>query len=392
MTKAGDVAFLQGLNQQALVGPKEVQDRHPPPKPTESQNQQLSLFQEFLCNREEERDKLSNAVDLWDSVPRYSISRQAMAKARKAKDEQGITLRKHTTTFQYRGRECTCTISPARVEDVDGEEKDYYPSATEELVEDALRKLATDQNAGFFDQPNYRSGVVFSLHALREELKRRGHARSYQEVRLALDIMSGSIIEINCQDESGSEILVKSAYLPSVVAVSSRRLKDDPNAKWAVQFHPFVTSSIDKVTYRQFNYHLMMSHNTQLARWLHRQLIFKYTFAEIAKPFEMRYSTIKRDSGLLDGYSRERAAIDALETAFSDLKERGMLSSYERNDITGPRKKLIDVVFRIWPSLTFVRDVKAANKRQTDAKLKAMAVGLGGGSGRNPVGLGGGSR
>jgi hypothetical protein len=64
-------------------------------------------------------------------------------------------------------------------------------------------------------------------------------------------------------------------------------------------------------------------------------------------------------------------------------KDRGMLSSYERKDITGPRKKLLDVVFKIWPSLTFVREVKA---RQTDAKQKTLVVGIGGGSGRNPVG------
>jgi hypothetical protein len=77
---------------------------------------------------------------------------------------------------------------------------------------------------------------------------------------------------------------------------------------------------------------------------------------EIAKLFEMRYSTIKHDSGFLDGYSRERPAIDALETAFGDLKERGMLSSYERKDVTGPRKRLL-----------------------ANAKQKAVAVGLGGG-------------
>ena len=175
----------------------------------------MSLFQEFLCNKEEERDSLSNAVDLWDSVPRYSVSRQAMTKARNEKHEKGTTLKKHTTTFQYRGRAYTCTITPARIDDLDAEERDYYPSATEELVEDALRKLAADQQAGFFDRPNYRSGVVFSLYALREELKRRGHTRSYQEVRQALDIMSGSIIEITGQDESGREVLVRSPiFLP----------------------------------------------------------------------------------------------------------------------------------------------------------------------------------
>jgi hypothetical protein len=205
--------------------------------------------------------------------------------------------------------------------------------------------------------------VVFSLYALREELRKRGHSRSYQEVRLAIDIMSGSIIEINGHDENGSEVLVRSPYLPSVVAVSRKRLKDDPNAKWAVQFHPFVTGSIDKVTYRQFNYHLMMSHSTQLARWLHKQLVLKYTFADHMKPFETRYSTVKRDSGLLNGYSRERDAIDAMQSALDDLKKRDILSSCDRTDITGPRKKLLDAVFKIYPSFDFIREAKAANKR-----------------------------
>ena len=92
----------------------------------------------------------------------------------------------------------------------------------------------------------------------------------------------------------------------------------------------------------------------------------------------MRYSTIKRDSGLLNGYSRVRAAIDALEAAFKDLRDKNILTSYERRNITGPRKKLLDVVFKIWPSTAFVREVKAANKRLSDAHRKS--VGIGGGS------------
>src|ERR1700680_2170485 len=176
LIRAGD------LIKDLAIEPK--QTPNPPPIPTdpEFQNPQLSLFQDFLCNRAEERDNLSNAIDLWDSVPRYSVSRLAMSKAR----EEQKFLENHTALFQHRGRTYTCTISPARVTDIDGEQKDFYPSANEELVEDPLRKLATDQQAGFFDKPNYRSGVVFSMYALREELKKRGHTRSYQEVRLAL--------------------------------------------------------------------------------------------------------------------------------------------------------------------------------------------------------------
>ena len=151
---------------------------------------------------------------------------------------------------------------------------------------------------------------------------------------MALNILAKSIIEIRAAGEKG-ELLAISPYLPSLVAVSKNRLKDDPQAKWVVQFHPFVTRSIDQVTYRQFNYDLMMKHSTQLARWLHKQLVLKYTFAELSKPFDMRYSTIKRDSGLLNSYSRERAAIDALDNSPSKTSSR-KTSFSAMNEKTSP--------------------------------------------------------
>ena len=357
--KGGGLVRAGEILKDRVPGLEPSKTADPPPRATAFENPQLSLFQDFLYNRPEERERLSNAIDLWDSVPRYSVNRKAMNRARQNDEFPEI----YTTTFQYRGRTYGCTISPAIVKDLEGKRGHFYPGATEELVEDALRKLAADQQAGFFDKPNYRSGVVFSLYALREELSKRGHARSYQQLVMALNVLSGSIIEIEGQD--GGEALVKSAYLPSLVAVSKKRLKDDPDAKWAVQFHPFVTSSIDQITYRQFDYHLMMSHPTQLARWLHKQLVLKYTFADYTKPFEMRYSTVKRDSGLLNSYTRERAAIDALATAFEELQAQKIMASYDRKDITGPRKKLQDVVFKIWPSLEFIREAKAANKRMS---------------------------
>ena len=345
------------------ITPKETKDADKVPKPAKPQfeDRQLYLFQSFLANTPEERDRLSNAIDLWDNVPRYSISRQAMTKAR----INGLFLQHHVAEFQYKGRTFTRTLFPARVEDLDGTHRDFYASATEELVEDALRKLAIDQQAGYFDKPNYRSGVVFTLYQLRQELNKRGHTRSYQQIVLALNILSGSIIEIASQD--GGELISRSAYLPHLAAVSRTRLRDDPKAKWVVQFHPLVTGSIDKVTYRQYNYHLMMSHSTQLARWLHKQLVLKYTFASLINPFETRYSTIKRDSRLLDGYARQRDAVDVLEAAFEELKAQDVLLSADRQDITSERGKLQDVVFRLVPSIQFVGDTKAGSKRLTNA-------------------------
>ncbi len=44
-----------------------------PPNAADFQGQQLDLFRSFLCNNEEERARLSNSFDLWDSVPRYAV-------------------------------------------------------------------------------------------------------------------------------------------------------------------------------------------------------------------------------------------------------------------------------------------------------------------------------
>ena len=357
LVRVGDL-LKDTLPDRLPVAPVATAAAHPPLKPTEFANKQLHLFQNILCNTEEERERFSNAIDLWDSIPRYAVSRQAMARARTS----GKFLENHTSVFHYRERTYAVTISPARVTDLDGQQRDYYPSTTEELVEESLRKLALEQQQGFFDKPSYRSGVLFTIYALREELARCGHARSYQEIVLALNILSKSTIEI--RENGKGELLAISPYLPALVAVSHHKLRDDPKARWAAQFHPFVTESIDKGMYRQYDYDAVMSYDGRLARWLHKYLVLKYTFADLSKPFRMHYTTIKRDSGLLNEYSRERAAIDAVKEAFSDLQQKGVLISCERNNITGPRKKLLDVVFIVWPSLDFIKEVKAANKRQ----------------------------
>lgn len=102
--------------------------------PTKShfQNVQLDLFQRFLCNTELERDQLSNTFDLWDNMPRYSVSRQAMDKERKARGFLDLM----EINFQYRGTSLQAIIQPARVRDKkNGATQDYYPSANEELIE-----------------------------------------------------------------------------------------------------------------------------------------------------------------------------------------------------------------------------------------------------------------
>lgn len=320
-------------------------------------NIQIDLFQTFVHNTLPERERLSNTIDIWDSVPRYSISRQEMNKRR---DERG-NLPLLNLSFVYHSQTCTVYIQPAKIRE-GNKTVDYYPSANEELVEDALRKIAAKQNQGFYEKPTARSGVAFSLYELREELATRGHTRSYQQILQSLAILQKSHIEIRL-GEGKEESFVAANYLPAVAAVSRKRLEDDPDAKWLVQFHPLVARSIDQLTFRQFNYVTMMELPTQLARWIHKQLSMKFTFASfLGNPFEMRYSTIKRDSNLLNR-TQERDNRCDVDNAFTRLIENLVLRDVKKEILTEAKGKVIEVVYQLYPTHEFVKEMKASNRR-----------------------------
>jgi hypothetical protein len=335
-----------------------------PPKEEDFNSNQISLFRDLLCNTDEERDSLSNVFDLWDGIPRYSISRQQQDKWRKA----GAFPQLHNILFHYRGRELKATIQPAWIEDQDGSITGYYPSANEELIEDVLRKIAACDNNGYFAPKDGRGGVVFTLHMVRKELENRGHARTYKEINLSLEIMARSVIITSTADGKEGEFTSNSLYLNNLYRVSKSQRAEDPDAKWFVDFHPFASRAMDEKTYRQFNYARLMGHKSQLARWLDKVLSLKYLNASFAYPFEMRLSTIIRDSKLLDGYGRFTNAVAAVDSAFEELRtcEPPLLRAKPgKNAVLGARGKIEDVIYTLYPSREFVAEVKVASKRRT---------------------------
>lgn len=335
--------------------------------PAAFKNQQIDLFRGFLVNTDDERDNHSNAIDLWDNVPRYAISRSKQDELR----VEGGFLPIAKLVFQYKGRPLTAEIRPARIEKTgkDGKLKteEIYPSGREELIEHALRKLASEQQAGFLDAgSDFRSGVTFTLHQLRKELESRGHALRYDELIEGLDVMN--LANIRLFDKGTNEedpSFISQPYLPVLVKVNKEGIANDPQSKWLVQFHSSLTASIAEITYRQFNYQRLMACRSQLSRWLLSQLVLKYTFASPGNTFKMNYSTIQRDSGLLDGCSRPGDAVRALDKAFEELKREGVLMNVKKETMNGARGKIVDVTYTLAASVKFSSEQKAANKRQS---------------------------
>jgi hypothetical protein len=357
------------MTDSSITKKKTQRRRDVAPVPDEAfTSRRLSLFQGFLANTDDEREALSNAVNLWDSIPRYAVSRSRMNAMRTAEGFLDVL----EVSFNYRGRPLTAIIYPARIRDKKGRRLSYYPSAREELIEHALRKISAEQHAGFFDRPSYRSGARFSLYQLRKELEQQGHSLRYDELIEGLDILSLSAIEIVATNGDGNDAFARSTYLAALTGVKRKDYEANRDARWAAQFHPLVTQSIDEVTYRQFNYQRLMKCSTQLARWLIGQLVLKYTQAAITNSFNMRFSTIKRDSALLDSYARQCDAVAALDDAWQELKTLGALSFIKKAEQRGSHNKLDDVAYTLFPTREFVAEQKAANRRQNDAKTSTM--------------------
>lgn len=332
-----------------------------PPKSSAFQSIQIDLFQHFLCNNETQKLPLSNTIELWDCLPKYSVSQVEQNKMRTKEGLLSLLRR----DVKFMGFDYSIFISPALLADENG--RAYYPSANENLVEDVLRKISTLQNQCFFEGDNdAHCGVTFTLHQLRTELRKQGHSRSYQEVIKSLHILAGADIEIRTKNGKGVSI----EKFMSLTGFSNEARLDNPESKWVAYFHPLVHKAMSRVDYRQFNYSEMMHLKSHLARWLYKRLAHYYTNAGLTTPIKLSFAAIWHESGMLER-SRVNNAIQELEEIFKVFQEISVFQSIERiKEIRGARNKIIDIVYEAHPHPNFIKSVKAANKRQSDAKEK----------------------
>ena len=313
--------------------------------------------------------KHSNTIELWDSIPKYSCSARKQAALR---DKSGHpppppppSPPTWESEFIYKPSVSNERVSarmqlkPARIK-VDGVEKDYLPSANEELIEEVLRKLFADQRHGHHYVAQEESFVDFSLAMIARELRARGHSRSLEQIKHSLLIMNECRLALFFQGND-KKAAYRGAIIPETMEVSRAEYLADPKAKWRVKLPYVYSQAVNSLQFRQFNYEVLMSMSSQLARWLHKLLSRRYTNASLTQPYQIKYSTVKRDSGLLV-HSREDRNRETVKDALEELKAQDVLLYYK----IGKSAVARDPLYELTPTGAFVSEVKAANKRQSD--------------------------
>jgi hypothetical protein len=313
---------------------------------------QLTLFELLLPN-----DKpYSNTVELYDFIPKYHWG--------KVERVNGTFLKSLDREFECRGMRYLVTIQPASLKDKNGEEKYYYPSKREELVEDALRKFAVEGQGLFLDDA---AGVTFTLHQLQMELASNGHSYSKDQIKDALLICAKTNITVTSED--GSAILVSNLF--ETLGLQNREdwLSKGQKSKAFVRFNPLVTEGIKARKFRQFNYEKSMSYKSVIARQLHKRMSHHYTQASITQPYSINLTTIIRDFGLT-AYDRLSHNLRDVETALTEMTDQGVILNYKVTKTLDnlQRNKLTEAKITIIPHPQFVGEVMKANKHQATVK------------------------
>ena len=340
---------------------KKEPDKKPPIHPIESV--QYDLFCQFVAN---DQNDVSNTVEAWESIPKYFFTPQ---KTQKLRTESGHAD-PYKWEYEYKGVPCVVKIQPALIEQKEGGYKAFFPSVTEELVEEALKKIFTDQQYGIHDPKNSESWVRFTLSMVQKELKSRHRSRSRNEIKQAIEVMSSCIITLY---KDGTEIW-KGSILQDLITVGRKEYLADTDAQHAARLPLFISYSIGRLEYRQFNYDRLMSCDQQLTRWIYKLLINRFKQASLLTDYNFLYSKLSRDSGLLQ-QGTERKNRQKVTSSLDELIKRGVLMIYQEEP-KKEGKKIIDVKYTVTPTSEFASEQKAANKRNKDGHNQAEDIKL----------------
>lgn len=337
--KTNEKAFVPKAPKKA---PKRLEEYH------HSKPEQLTFFELILP----EEKRFSNTIELYDFIPKYVWG--------KVERVNGEFLRSLERGFECRGRHYTVRINPARIKDKDGIARDYFPSKREELIEDALRKIASEGQGVFLDD---HAGVTFSLHQLQQELKRNGHSYSKDQIKDALMVCAQTSLVVTAEGDSA--MLVSNLF--ETLGLQTREDWEEQGQKTRafVRFNSLVTASIKNRTFRLFNYETSMAYSNTIARQLHKRMAHHYTQASLMNPYTISLSTIIRDFGLTVYKKLPDNLRDVLK-AIEEMKERDVVidCAVEKLLDAKQRNRLIDAKFTLTPHPHFSNEVIQANKKQ----------------------------
>jgi len=299
----------------------------------------------------------SNTIEIYDLAGKFIYDKHSKSVAQFGSAEE----MEFSRTVSYQETNIHISVTAANIErTIDGKKTRVFvfPGAREEIIEDVLRKMATESNGASAyqerDAQNELLGVEFSYYEIHNELKSIGRTFSYQEIYESLDIMNRSVLSI--QSENGA-ISLAAPFFP--VVASANKQTDDDTARAVVCFHPMVANAIQCFKFRRYNYVQALNLRTNYARLTYKRLCHRWVQASPEHPYSILLSTlIKAIKAPYPNLYQDKALFTKV---LNELQSENILSKWTST----PKKKgrkIIDWRFDLYATKDFTKQMAGNNK------------------------------
>jgi len=345
------------------------------------ENEVTSDLIDYFFLQEEGEESSSYQTLIYDQLPKYVASNKGREDGTLSIVELSTKVKdplNPSKTHVYK-----VEIKPVRmkVKERVGEdwvvvEKDFYPSKRESLVEDVLRKLASDPKKVRLlfsrDTNKYKLELQFSIYEVEKLLHENKRTMNSYEIKDALTILRQAPISIT-GPKGNRDMTDFPSILESLTFSKAKGEAEDNTTKCRVVFNSALTRQIVSGKIRLFNFTKALSLKSNIASWLYKRMSRNFTQAHATKDFNISMSTILGESGekVWAQTHKNRARIT---TAIKELIDKDVLTSYKEkvSYTTGKRPSVADVTYYFLPSDTFIAQVFKAHERKkiVDIKIK----------------------
>ena len=341
---------------------------------------QLELLAPWYAQRPED----SHTLDLFDAVPKYPF-----ATTRFVDQAERIAV-----DFNFASKRYRAEILPAQINDpATGRERLVFPGGREELVERALRYLAVQQIAQVRLTPDgkrHSVTVFFTLSMIRRHLEKLGHGFMLSEIKEALDILSGTMMEIFLLDGDAAQQprrmrtrSIKGTILTSYTKDFSEEDETGEASLVAMTFHQLVTAAILQMAYYPINALRVGKLKSTFARWLTTRMSHNYRQARKngwidGDGYHISLDTILAERGLVKE-KRLRDNVESVRSALAEMKKEKILFQpkpyVEKLTLATGRggRKIVGAVWTLYPSSEFIEEIIRGNEQMADKKQLGQA-------------------
>lgn len=313
---------------------------------------QLDLFSSLVSNE----PQTSNSIYSWEAIPKYFNSPQ---KQKLLRDKSGLAS-PVSHEFEHNNTNYILRIQPALIKE-GSDYKAYFPSASEEAIEEVLKKFLTKKGKSMHSKKESETWVRYTLRDIFNELKNRNKLKSIVQIKHSLEIMAGTVYTLI--DKDSGDQLWQGSILQEVFSVSRKKYLENSELEHAAKLSAFISNSINTLDVRPYNYSLFFKCKNQLSSWIFKLLVNKFTQASNSNTYHFKYSRLK-SSGLLDKNIESKNRLASYD-ALNDLVNLNIIKTWEKEEKKQGRA-IIDVVFTIYAHDDFIKSQVNANKKLKD--------------------------